>query len=505
LTERIDPAVEPVLGLVTLTRALREAGEEAVAERLLRMAVTARPQEVVLYHTLGDLLREQDPPRWSEAVECYRVARGLRPDLGLTLAEALRQSGREREGLDLLAWLVKETPDNPFLHFCQGNDLSAKGDLGGAIACFRKALELDPIAPVYINLGLALGNKGDLDGAIACYRKALELDLKDAQAHHNLGNALGDKGDLDGAIACYRKALELDPKDAQSHNNLGIALHDMGDLDGAIACYRKALELDPIAPVYTNLGVSLGAKGDLGGAIACFKKALDRDPKYAKAHDAMGLALLEQGRYAAARESTRRALELLPTDAPLRRMALQQLQQCDHMVALDQKLPGILTGAVTPANASEAVAMAQLCQQPYQKRYATSARLYADAFVAELKIAANLDQQHRYNAACSAALAAAGQGHDARLLPDKVVSLFRRWALGWLRDDLTAYAQLAQQKNPTLRQTIQKRLIHWRRDPDLAAVRDSAALNRLSEQECAAWQALWHDVDELSKRLGKKD
>jgi hypothetical protein len=56
-----------------------------------------------------------------------------------------------------------------------------------------------------------------------------------------------------------------------------------------------------------------------------------------------------------------------------------------------------------------------MCQQPYQKHYAASARLYADAFTADAKLAADLNQQHRYNAACSAALTAAGQGEDARL------------------------------------------------------------------------------------------
>jgi tetratricopeptide (TPR) repeat protein len=710
LAERIDPAVEPVLGLVTLTRALRVAGEEALAERLLRAALTARPREVVLYHTLGPLLTGQEPPRWAEAVECYAAARVLRPDLGVTLAEALRQSGRWSEALDLLAWLVKERPNNPYLHFQQAYALKDKGDLDGAVASYKKALKLDPKLPhahnnlgaaladkgdldgalasykkalkldpknailhnnlgaaladkgdldgaiasykkalkldpkyagaytnlgsalrdkgdlesaiashqkaldldpkyahahnnlgnalrdkgdlegaiashqkaldldpkfagaytnlgaalyykhdldgalscyqkalaldpksamAHYNLGLALADKGDLggaiasfkkaleldpkyahahnnlgnalyakhdlDGAIACYKKALELDPKDAKAHYNLGLALADKGDLGGAIASFKKALELDPKDAKAHDNLGNALYDKHDLDGAIASYKKALELDPkLAQAHTNLGIALRDKGDLDGAIACYKKALKLDPKLAQAHGAMGEALLQQGRYASARESTRRALELLPPADPLRRTALPQLQQCDRWLALDKKLPAILWGEAKPANPSEAIDLASMCQQPYKKRYAASARLFADAFAAEPKLAADLNQQHRYNAACSAALAA-GQGEDARLLPDKVVTMFRHWALGWLRADLKAYAQLAGQNNPAVKQTIQQRLTHWKRDPVLASVRDPQALDRLADNERAAWQALWRDVDELAKRLAKKD
>jgi hypothetical protein len=40
-------------------------------------------------------------------------------------------------------------------------------------------------------------------GAIACFKKALELESKLAHAHYNLGTALQAQGDLAGAIACY--------------------------------------------------------------------------------------------------------------------------------------------------------------------------------------------------------------------------------------------------------------------------------------------------------------
>src|SRR5581483_10643980 len=176
----------------------------------------------------------------------------------------------------------------------------------------------------------------------------------------------------------------------------------------------------------------------------------------------------------------------------------QWVHEAETLLALDQKLPAILSGQQSPANAKETIALASLCQQPFKKRFASSARLYAEAFTAEPKLAADLGRQHRYQAAGSAALAAAGQGEDARLLPDKVVGMFRHWALGWLRDDLTAYTQLAQQNNPALKQAIRQRLAHWRADADLASVRDPKALDALAEDERAAWQALWRDVDELA-------
>src|SRR5262249_38368568 len=53
LTRAVDPAQEPVLSVVSLARALVESGDAAGAERLLRLAVAGRPNEVVLLGELG--------------------------------------------------------------------------------------------------------------------------------------------------------------------------------------------------------------------------------------------------------------------------------------------------------------------------------------------------------------------------------------------------------------------------------------------------------------------
>jgi serine/threonine-protein kinase len=505
LAAQTDPATEPILGLLTLVRALGVAGEEAQAERLLRDALVARPHEVVLHHTLGELLTAQQPPRWAEAVECFAAARVARPDLGVNLATALLRSGREERGLALLARLVKETPTNPYLHFRLAHALQDKGQLDTAMDEYRQAIALDPkFAPAHNNLGNVLYDKGKLDAAMDEYRQAIALVPRYALAHHNLGLALQAKGKLDAAIDEYRQAIALDPKDAEAHYLLGLALRDKGKLDAAMDEYRQAIALDPkYAQAHHNLGIALQAKGKLDAAIDEYRQAIALDPKYAQAHGALGLALLQQGRYAAARESTVRALELLPPDSPLRRVVLPQLRSCDFLLALDRKLPTILAGEAIPANPGEALTLAQMCQQ-HKKRYAFSASLYADAFAAEPKLAADLNQQHRYHAACSAALAAAGQGQDAHSLPDKVVCMFRRWALGWLHEDLAAYTKLAAQSNPAFKQALLQRLTHWRSDPDLAAVREQPALDRLPDGERAAWQALWRDVEELAKQAAKK-
>lgn len=49
------------------------------------------------------------------------------------------------------------------------------------------------------------------DEAIACFRKAIEIDPTSGIDYANIGSNLRDKGDRQGAIAMYRKALSMDP------------------------------------------------------------------------------------------------------------------------------------------------------------------------------------------------------------------------------------------------------------------------------------------------------
>jgi hypothetical protein len=55
-----------------------------------------------------------------------------------------------------------------------------------------------------------------------------------------------------------------------------------------------------------------------------------------------------------------------------------------------------------------------------------------------------------------------------------------------------------------VKQAIRQQLAHWRRDLDLASIRDPEALDHLADNERAAWRSLWRDVDELAKRVAKK-
>jgi tetratricopeptide (TPR) repeat protein len=529
-------ANEPVLTVVLLARTYWAFGYRAGAEQVLRQAVAERPDEVVLLHDLGRLLEESG--RTAEATEYYRAARMRRPQLGVALAVALVKTGRAVEGEGVLSDLVGRQPNNPDMHFYLGYALRMQKKLGEAFGSYRQAIALDPEhAKAHNNLGIVLRAKGDVEGAIACFRRAIALDPNDAPPHYNLGNALKAKGDVEGAIECYRRAIAANPKHAYAHNNLGNALKAKGDVEGAIECYRKAIEVDPrLAPPHYNLGNSLNRKGDLEGAIECYRQAIAADPafasahislgaalydkgemegaiesyrqaiaadpKNANAHGGLGRALLHQGLFAQACAATGRCLELLPASHPLHPILCQQLAGCQHLLELDKRLSAVLQGQAQPEDAGERLDLAWVALRPSNGQYAAAARFYAEAFAAK-EAPANLLAQHRYNAACASALAAAGKGAGAANLTDQERAGQRGQALDWLKADVTAWGKLA--AGPAeQRLRVRQTLTRWRADPALSSVRDKDALAKLPEDERAKWQELWGEVDGLLKRVGDK-
>jgi hypothetical protein len=133
----------------------------------------------------------------------------------------------------------------------------------------------------------------------------------------------------------------------------------------------------------------------------------------------------------------------------------------------------------------------------HETLHAAAARLSADAFTTGPRLADDLKAGHRYKAARSAALAAAGKGEDAGKLDDKERTRLRRQALDWLKADLALRTRQLETGKPADRAAVQKSLHHWQKVPDLAGLRDADALGRLSVEERQACASLWADVAAL--------
>jgi tetratricopeptide (TPR) repeat protein len=478
--------------------------DDAIAE--FTKAIECNPKYASAYDNLGNALKEKG--RMDDAMAAFKQALGLDPKCASAhngLGFGLAAQGRLDNAIAEFKLAIDSDPTYAPAHNNLGNALAAQGRLDDAIAEFKLAIASDPkYAAAHSNLGNALADKGRLDDAIVQYKQAIDSDPKFAPGHYNLGRALKDKGRLDDAIAEFKLAIDSDPTYAPAHNSLGFALAAQGRLDDAIAEYKQATDNDPkFAAYHYNLGNALKGKGWLDDAIAHYEEAISLKEDYAEAHCNLGLALSDQGRFADALLRLRRGHELGSRKPRWPYPSVQWLQQCERLLSLDGKLPAILSGETEPVDTAERLSLAQLCQMACKKHYAAAQRFYSEAFAAEPKLAEDLIAQHRYNAACSAALAGCGQGEEADKLDEKERARLRRQALDWLRADLKVYRRDLEKIPDKAGGAATQRMQHWLQDNDLAGVRDGDALGKLPEAEHEDWQKLWQEVEALRQRAAK--
>jgi tetratricopeptide (TPR) repeat protein len=484
---RFDPGF--ARGWLHLSLTLSEQNDTAGAMQAIRKSLDIEPRNALTWNGLGRLLLGQKDTVGAE--QAFRNALGIDPR-------------------NVVAWTNL------------GAALLDEHKPAEAAQAHRKALEIDSrYATAWYNLGVTLVAQKDRPGAIQAYRKALDIDPRLFEAWSNLGTALRKQKDPMGAVEACRKALDIDPKNAKEWYKMGLALLEQNDVPGAVQAHSMALQFDPnYAPAWHNLGLALVQQNNLAGAAQAHRMAIRFDPNYAEAHGALGVVLVAQGHFGAAKESMLQALKLFQPDHPLQAAAQRQLQRCEHLLALHERLEPVLQGAQTTT--AERLQLANLCRR-YLRRYRDAVRLYATAFAAEPRRTDDLNKGLRYQFASCAALAAAGQGHGSNTLEQDEKSQLRRQALTWLRADLDLYrkkvvpdsgtAKPEKQQKGLLSQLSQPsagghpadvlwvmdRLIHWQADPDLSSVRKDKELARLPAEEQKEWRRLWSDVRALEK------
>jgi tetratricopeptide (TPR) repeat protein len=483
---------------------LREAGDLPGAVAAHREAIRLKPGYSKAHSNLGAALYESGDP--AGGVAAFREAIRLKPDLAevhFNLGAALYESGDLPGAVASYREAIRLRPDLAKAHSNLGTALGSSGDLPGAGVAFREAIRLKPdLAEAHTGLGKVLHETGDLPGAVAAFREAIRLKPDLALAHSNLGVVLSETGDLLGAIAACREAIRLKPDYADAHSNLGHALGGSGDLPGAIASYREAIRLKPDhAHAHCSLGKVLHETGDLPGAIASYREAIRLETGYAEAHCNLGLALQQQGQYAESLAELRLGHELGSKRAGWRNPSARWLAEAERLAALADRLPAVLKGTDKPADNAERLAFALMAYDA--KRHAAAARLWGEALAADPKLVDDRQAGHAYNAACAAALAAAGRGEDDPKPDDAARAGLRRRALGWLRGELAAWSKALDGDAPKARAAVAQTLLHWRRDPDLAGIRDAGALAALPEAEREECQALWAEADRLLRRAGR--
>jgi tetratricopeptide (TPR) repeat protein/tRNA A-37 threonylcarbamoyl transferase component Bud32 len=490
--------------------AQEESGALAEAELTYKELLRDKPNYAEAHDGLGFTYFRQGRLEQAEA-EC-RTAIDQKPEFGSaynTLGHILEWQGKLTDALASYDEAIRLKYPRAWVHVNRAVVLRELHRPAESEAACLNAIRAEPgLALAHYHLGLALEEQNKLSEALAAYEATLRSDHGYAEAQNNIGVVLWKQGKYAQSEEAFRKTIRLNPTLPEAHAALARALVINGE----------TIRLNPTLPeAHTGLALCLLHQDRLPEAEAAAREAIYLRPEDARAHITLGNILRKAGQQEKAISEWREAIRLQPTFkeaagnlagtlADLGRFeeSLQVVRQCpqlgaewvaraERLVALDRRLPQVLSGKDKPADA-EQIEFARLCLR--KKLYGNAARFFEAAFAAQLRLAEDLTSSDRYDAARAGALAA---GDTARL-DDAERALLRRQALGWLRADLDLWAKQLEIGTPEAREAVRGPLQNWRRDTDLAGLRDPAAIGKLPEAEWGPWLKLWADVDALLRR-----
>ncbi len=266
----------------------------ALGGRRLFLAVVALLALVLASLTLLRTRVYRDPAAfWGDDVLRVPGNAGAWNNLGVILAAAGDEDGAiadYRRALDL-------APGFAFAHDNLGNSLAATGHPAEAEKHYGEALLSRPSDPsIHRGLAYALSLEKRPLAAAAEYREAIRLEPLGAEGWAGLGASMVQAGNLPEAAEAYSRAVALRTDRARDRVDYGDVLVQLGRRPEAMTQYCEALRLDPSeADVHNNLGSLLAGAGRLPEAQAEFEKALQLRPGYGEARENLGrVRLLEQ-------------------------------------------------------------------------------------------------------------------------------------------------------------------------------------------------------------------
>jgi uncharacterized protein (AIM24 family)/thioredoxin-like negative regulator of GroEL len=148
--------------------------------------------------------------------------------------------------------------------------------------------------------------------------------------HLNRGAELLARGEAAPARASLERALELRPKDSKALGLLGQAQYRLGRFEDAAEAYGRLVDENPVeAAPRVNLGLANLKAKRYPEAVKQLEVALDLSPGHKKAMGYLGLAWLEQGDFARAR------------DWFVKAGSEQMVSRCDELIALSRAPPHV--------------------------------------------------------------------------------------------------------------------------------------------------------------------
>lgn len=318
-----------------LTKGLYDRARAETSRALARGAPVADGNAL-----LGDVLCRQGA--YGDALEKYLVARAAEPRHVRALrgeAQALLMLGRGAEARDAADQLLAVAPNDVDAMLLAASCRFDAGDPAAALAVLENARRLAPArADVLRWIGNIARSMGDLEGAIASYRHALELDGDFAAVRFDLARLLVQRQAFDEAESHLLAALDSVPTYTEAILELSALRRLAGRQKDAVALLVDLLQRDPYSfDGLIALGETLLDLGRRADAATAFHRVLVFDPDHVGAIYYDGVLLAEQKRYREAIARWERVSDLEPAGDYARRARRESRTAADLLTVFGDR------------------------------------------------------------------------------------------------------------------------------------------------------------------------
>jgi tetratricopeptide (TPR) repeat protein len=197
---------------------------------------------------------------------------------------SLSALGYHDEALACLEDLTENRPKSARAWRHMGDVLCVLTHYDEALACFDRALGLEPSAPAWSSKAKALAKLRRYDEALLCLDLALALGPRLAFVWKDKGRTLINLGQFEESLTCLNRALAINPQHVEAHNSRGLAYSGLGKDDKAIEAYKRAINVNPeYAEAHYNLGNAYSHLGCMTEALESYTQAISSKPNYTEA------------------------------------------------------------------------------------------------------------------------------------------------------------------------------------------------------------------------------
>jgi tetratricopeptide (TPR) repeat protein len=111
---------------------------------------------------------------------------------------------------------LKSDPNNYDLIVQAGNAFFDIGRYQQAIQYYKKAVQIQSVTELYVDMGVCYFNLGHLDSALTIMNEGIKTSPNHKQGLYNIGIVLYNLGDTDGAVLKWQQLIKAHPNTAEA-------------------------------------------------------------------------------------------------------------------------------------------------------------------------------------------------------------------------------------------------------------------------------------------------